>query len=252
VHAEWTKLRTLPSTWWLLLAVVAATVAGGAAATASLSPAGGARPAGCAEDTVRLSLTGVWLGQGAVIVLAVLAIGGEYGTGTIGAALRAEPGRLRLLGAKAVVVGALTALAGGLAVLGSLVAGRLLLPAGVPAPPGLDEAPVSRAAAGTVAFLVRTALTALGAATALRDTATAVTSVLGLFYGLPLLTALVADPGWRETAERLTPTTAAHAIRTTAGLDRLPLGPGAGLAVLVGYAVVALFVGAVALRVRDA
>jgi ABC-2 type transport system permease protein len=35
LHAEWTKLRTLPGPGWLLLAVIALTAAVSAAATAS-------------------------------------------------------------------------------------------------------------------------------------------------------------------------------------------------------------------------
>jgi len=36
LHAEWTKLRTLHSSWWLLVATVALTVTAGAAAVSSV------------------------------------------------------------------------------------------------------------------------------------------------------------------------------------------------------------------------
>ncbi|MEV0321474.1 ABC transporter permease [Streptomyces sp. NPDC050658] len=252
VRAEWTKLRTLPSTWWLLLAVIALTVMAGAAATAALSAGDCPVPADCHEDTVRLSLTGVWLGQGAVVVLAVLTMSGEYGTGTIRTTLTAEPGRVRVLAAKAAVLGSLVAAAGTLGVLGSLLAGRLLLTADGFAAPALTEGPTLRAAAGTVLYLTLAALIGLGAATALRDTATAVTSVLGLFYAFPLLAGLLADPDWQQNARRAAPATAGLAIQATTDLDRLPIGPWAGMAVLAGYAAAALVTGGVVLRVRDA
>ncbi|MGH3159304.1 MAG: ABC transporter permease, partial [Streptosporangiaceae bacterium] len=74
LHAEWTKLRTLPGTLWLLAAVIALTAALGAAADAAARcPA-----AGCQLDPARVSLTGTYLGQAAVAILAVLAISGEY------------------------------------------------------------------------------------------------------------------------------------------------------------------------------
>lgn len=172
---------------------------------------------------MKLSLTGVWLGQGAVVVLAaVLTMSGEYGMGTIRTALTTEPVRLRILAAKAAVLCALTATASTVGVLGSLLAGGLLLSADGFAAPTLTEGPTLRAAAGTVLYLTLTALIGLGAATALRDTA----------------------GGARDRRSR--------AIQATIDLDRLPIGPWAGIAVLAGYAVAALVTGGGLLRVRDA
>ncbi|TGB12057.1 ABC transporter permease [Streptomyces sp. MZ04] len=252
LHAEWTKLRTLHSTWWLLFALIALTVLAGVASTASLTAGDCPVPADCHEDTVKLSLTGVWLGQGAVVVLAVLTMSGEYGTGTIRTTLTTEPGRVRVLAAKAVVLCSLTAAASTVGVLGALLAGRLLLSADGFAAPALTDGPTVRAAAGTVLYLTLTALTGLGAATALRDTATAVTTALALFYAFPLLAGLLADPDWQENARRAAPATAGLAIQATIDLDRLPIGPWAGIGVLAAYAAAALVMGGVLLRVRDA
>lgn len=252
VHAEWTKLRTLHSTWWLLFAVVALTVLAGAATTASLTSGDCPVPADCREDTVKLSLTGVWLGQGAVVVLAVLTMSAEYGTGTIRTTLTTEPGRVRLLAAKALVLCALTATAGAVGVAGSLLAGRLLLSADGFATPGLTDGPTLRAAIGTVLYLTLAALIGLGVATALRDTASAVTAVLGLFYAFPLLAGLLADPDWQEYARRAAPATAGLAVQATVDLDQLPIGPWAGIGVLAAYAGAALVVGGAVLWLRDA
>ncbi|MDT0344540.1 ABC transporter permease [Streptomyces litchfieldiae] len=249
---EWTKLRTLPSTWWLLLALVGTTVAVGVATAASLSAGDCPAPAHCDEDTVKLSLTGVWAGQGAVLVLAVLSMSGEYGAGTIGTTLRAEPGRTRVLAAKALVVCGLTVATGAAGVAGSLLAGRALLTAeGFPVPALGDES-LLRAAGGTVLYLALAALIGLGAAAALRDTATATTAVLVLFYAFPLLAGLLADPDWQETAQRVAPATAGFAIQSTIELDRLPIGPWAGLGVVGVWAAGALLAGGTMLRLRDA
>ncbi|WP_165986095.1 ABC transporter permease subunit [Streptomyces sp. YIM 98790] len=186
---------------------MALTVAAGAAVTGSLTTGECPVPAECGEDTVRTSLTGVWLGQGAVIVLAVLAVGGEYGSGTIRAALAAGPRRLRLLAAKALAVCALTLAAAVPAVAGALLAGRWLLASGGFPLPGLTDGPVLRAAAGSVLYLLLTALLALGAGAALRDTATAVTAVLAVFSLLPLLAGMVSDPQWQERELRAAPAT---------------------------------------------
>lgn len=252
LRAEWTTLRTLHSTWWLLLAVVALTAAAGAVTCAALSAGDCPDPTACHEDTVRLGLTGVWVGQGAAVVLGVLAMSGEFGTGTIRTTLAAESGRLRMLAAKALVVGALMVAAGALGVLGSLLAGRELLTADGFDVPGLMATATLLAALGSVLYLALAALVGLGVATALRDTAAAATSALALFYALPLLAGLLADPDWQKWSWRLTPSTAGLAVQATRDLDRLPIGPWAGLGVLGAYAAGSLAVGALVLRKRDA
>ncbi len=75
LHAEWTKLRTLPGTGWLLLGVVAATVIISAAVSASVACTS---TAACHVDVTKLSLTGTYLGQAVVAIVAVLAVSGEY------------------------------------------------------------------------------------------------------------------------------------------------------------------------------
>ncbi|MDG4860286.1 ABC transporter permease subunit [Streptomyces sp. T-3] len=258
VHAEWTKVRTLPSTWWLLVGAVVLTVAVSTVTVGALSAHDCATPRGCHEDIVKQSLTGVWLGQAAVVVFGALAISAEYGTGTIRTSLTALPARLRLLAAKAVVVGGLSVAAGTLGVLGSLGAGRLLLPgggftAGNGYPPiSLADGPTLRAAVGTVLYFALVALLGLGVAAAVRDTAAAVTSVLGLLYAFPLLVGLIEDEAWRERLERISPASAGLAVQATKGLENLAIGPWAGLGVLGGYAAAALVLGGWLLRARDA
>ena len=100
LHAEWTKLRTAPGAAGLLVAAVSLTVAVSAAtAAATRCPA-----AGCGQDPAKVSLTGVYLGQVAVAIVAVQAIGGEYSSGMIRTTLAAMPRRTTVLAAKAVLV----------------------------------------------------------------------------------------------------------------------------------------------------
>lgn len=253
LHAEWTKLRTLPSTWWLLLTVAVLTVALGAAVTGSVSADQCPSPAECHEDTVKLCLTGVWLGQAAVAVLAVLAMSSEYGTGTIRVTLAAVPGRARVLAAKATVVTGGAVAAGTLAVLGSLLAGRLLLPGNGfgTAALSLTELPTLRAAAGSVLYLALIALLSLGTATVVRDTAGAITAVLGLLYAFPVVALMVADETWRERLQEIAPSSAGLAVQATRNLDTLPIAPWPGLGVLAAWAGAALLAGAAVFRLRD-
>ena len=237
LHAEWTKLRTTPDPVWLLLAAVALTVAGSAAAAAAVRCPGGA----CTPDPAKMGLTGVYVGQAVVAVLAVLTIGAEYGSGMIRVTLAATPRRTTVLAAKAAVLSCVTAAAGGVAVLGSVVAARLIL--------GVQ--PVPRAAVGSVGYLVLVALFALGVATAVRDSATAIGIVLGLLYLFPIIAAAVPDRDLQRHLQQIGPMSAGLAIQATTHLDRLPIGPWAGLGVLVGWAAAALLAGGLLLELRD-
>jgi ABC-2 type transport system permease protein len=254
LHAEWTKLRTLPGTPWLLAAVIMLTVAVSAAAAAAVScPSGG-----CSVDPAKLSLTGIDLGQAVAAIVAVLAVGSEYSTGMIRVTLTAMPRRATLLAAKAAVVTGLVLAAGTVAVLGSVLAGRLILsghgftPAhGYPLL-SLGDGPVLRAAAGSVLYLALIALLSLGVAAIIRDSGAAIGTVLGLLYLSPIIAAVVSSPHWHNGIERYAPMTAGLAIQATTGLRSLPISPWAGLGVLAAWAAAALLAGGLLLRLRDA
>jgi ABC-2 type transport system permease protein len=247
LHAEWTKLRTVPSTAWLLLTAVALTV-GISALTTSVVKC----PASCTADTTKLSLTGILLGQAAVATLAVLVMSGEYGTGMIRLSLAAVPRRTTLLAAKAAVVTGVVLVTGAVSVLGSVLIARLLLPDNGFAPISLLHGPTFRAAAGSVLYLALIALLGLGAASAFRDSAVAVTVVLGVLYIFPIIGNLILNAQWQHRIERWTPMNAGLAIQATKNLKALPIGPWPGLGVVALWAAAALLAGGLLLRLRDA
>ncbi|GLZ05241.1 ABC transporter [Actinomadura sp. NBRC 104412] len=259
VLMEWTKLRTVRSTGWLVLAAVVCTAGAGALVSWSADVRNcPADEPGCVQDVVRLSLAGVYLGQVAVVVLGVLAMSGEYGAGLVRTTLATCPRRRHVFAAKAAVVSALVLGAGLLGVLGSLLAARALLPghgfvpsAGYPPLSPADE-PTLRAYLGTVLYLWLVALLGLGVAAAVRHTPGALTAVLALLFTPATVVTLMNDPRWREWSEKLAPMTAGLKVQVTVGLDAQPIGPWAGLAVLAGYAGVALALGVTAFAVRDA
>jgi ABC-2 type transport system permease protein len=254
VHAEWTKLRTVPSTRWLLLTAIALTVG-----VSTLETAVTKCPASCGADTTKLSLTGILLGQAAVAVLAVLIITGEYSTNMIRITLTAVPRRATALAAKAIVLTSVILAAGIIAVLGSILAGHFILPgngftgAHGSLPLSLAAGPTLRAAAGSVLYLALIALLSLGLATALRDSGTTIAVVLGLLYIVPILTDLgTLDPVWEHRLQQWAPMTAGLAIQATRNLATLPIGPWPGLGVLAAWAAAALLAGGLLLRIRDA
>jgi ABC-2 type transport system permease protein len=254
VHAEWTKLRTLPGTGWLLLAAAALTAAVGVVAANAVScPAGG-----CQLDPAKVSLTGIDLGQAVVAIVAVIVISGEYSTGMIRLTLAATPRRWLVLAAKAAVVSAATLVTGAVAVLASVLAGGMLLARHrVTAVHGyqalsLGQGPVLRAAAGSVLYLALIALFSLGVAAAVRDSAVAIGVVLALLYLFPIISSTVTSPSWHRHLEQLSPMTAGQYIQATTNLRSLPLTPWQGLGVLAAWAAGAMLAGALLLRFRDA
>jgi ABC-2 type transport system permease protein len=248
LHAEWTKLRTDPAARWLLPCVVLVTVLLSLVAVAAASCRGG----GCGVDPAALSLAGVQFGQAVVVLLAVLAVGGEHGTGLLRTTFTAAPRRSAVLAAKAVLIGGLTLAAGAVAVLGCVAAGRAVLPGNGIAAPSLDDGATLRASVGSVLYLVLVGLLALGVAAAIRDSAASAAAVFALLYAAPLVAMMINDTELQRTLRRLAPMTAGLAVQATTGLDDLPIGPWAGLAVLAAWAGAALLLGAVVLHRRDA
>jgi ABC-2 type transport system permease protein len=261
VQAEWTKLRTVPSTAWSLAALIALMVALSALVVAGTDSRDCApATSGCATDTTVLALSGVYLGQIAVVLIAVTAVSTEYDTMMIRTTLAANPHRGVVLAAKALVVTATVLGAGALGVFGSLLAGRPLLTDkgfssanGYP-PPSLADAPTLRAAVGTVLYLGLVALLCHGIAIAVRHTAAAVTAAVAVLY-LPVLVALIVPMSGQtqERVQKYSPMSAGLAVQATVeGAGRVHIGPWAGLAVLAAYAGAGTALGYVLIRSRDA
>jgi ABC-2 type transport system permease protein len=253
VRAEWTKLRTLPSTGWLMLIAVAGTVGLGLAITEALNYRNCDTP--CAIDTTQLSLAGVRLGQVGILALAVLAVTAEYSSRTIQPTLMAVPRRFPVVLAKLGVVTLLGSITGILAVGGSLAVGRAVLPGnGFTAAHGfpafsLGDDLVRRAALGTVIYMVLVALLAAGLGLLLRDTAGALTAALGLLYGPPIVAMFISDAKWQHRLHRFGPMDAGLAIQSKVAEH---IGPWAGVGVLSLYAAAAIIAGLAAFQWRDA
>lgn len=254
LRAEWTKLRTLAAPRWLLLSSIALIVGMGAVSAVPTSY----RSTGSGQDITKLSLTGVLLGQAIIAILAVQAISDEYGTGMIRTTLTAMPRRPQVLAAKAAILTALVLGAGTIAVSGSLLIGRLILPGnGFTAIHGypllsLSQGPTLRAAIGSVLYLALIALFSLGVATAVRESAAAIGTVLAMLYLFPIIAHVVGDANFQRHVEQIAPLTAGLAIQSTTNLHKLPIAPWTGLAVLAGWAAAALLVGVLLLKRRDA
>ena len=259
LHAEWTKLRTLPGTFWLLAALAVLTIAVSTAASAAY----GCTPGFCSAadtgtDPAKVALAGLYLGQVLAASVGVLAVGGEYGSGMIRVTLAALPRRLVMLSAKAVVVTGVVLVASVAGVLGSYVAGRALLPGhGLSAANGylvlsLGNGTDLRAFSCAVLYLVLIALMALGVTTAVRNSGAAIGIVLGLLFMFPIVTAVLPDHTLARHLNQVSPMQAGSYSQATVGLHALPLTPWQGLGVVALWAAGTLILGGLALRFRDA
>jgi ABC-2 type transport system permease protein len=239
---EWIKLRSLRSTWWVLALTVAGAVA--------IAVAVGVNTEDAAADLTNNALAGISLGLLLVGVLGVLAMTGEYTSGTIRATLAAVPNRPLVLAAKAAVFGALALAAGEAAAFIAFFAGGAALPAGIPAPT-LGQPGVLRAVVLGGAGYCLIGLLGVGLGAILRHSPAAIAVLVGGVYVLAQLVAGFATwlMAWLPVA------IVANSLSVTrpAGDGQVRfLSPWAGLAVLGLYAAATLGAGAWLLARRDA
>jgi ABC-2 type transport system permease protein len=244
VHAEWTKLWSVPSTYWALLATVAAIVSLGAvfAATGPTPPA----------DPPAWGLSGFFQAQLGAAALGALAMTSEYATGSIRATLAATPQRFTVLGAKTIVVAATTAAVGiAAALVAFLVATRVFAGRGIPV--ALTDPGAVRAVVGAGLYLAVLAVLALALGAVIRSSVGTIAAVVTLMLVLPGI-AGVLPAAWQDGVVGYLPAEAGQAVIgqtrfAPAGADLL--APWTGFAVLCGYAVVALAAAAIVLSARD-
>jgi ABC-type transport system involved in multi-copper enzyme maturation permease subunit len=250
--SEWTKVRSVRSTYWTLLAAIILGV--GFSAAISAGNAHDYKHADLADkvlfDPTRLSTAGLlFFAQLALGVLAILVMSSEYSTGTIRATMAAVPKRGYTLAAKAILVGVLSgALAMGLAFSGFFICQPII--AHYHAPTASIHGPgVFRAVIGGGLYIAALTLFALGLATIIRHTAGAITALVGTVFILPIVTQLLPD-SWQHDFSRYLPANAGSAISSTIP-DPNSLTPWVGYFVFVGWAALALGVGWYLLRTRD-
>jgi ABC-type transport system involved in multi-copper enzyme maturation permease subunit len=214
--------------------------------------------------TVRDYLLGIFIGLIAMAVIAAMFMTAEYRRGLIRTTLAASPDRIRVLAAKAVVIGAVAFLVGLAA-----AAGAVLIGTHVAHSEGVDLYPEPwptelRIIVGMAALFAVAAVFTLAVATVVRRSAAAIIIVIVTLVIPFVLSAPPGIPaGLNDWLLRVTPA-AAFALQQpapkyyqvaayyTTGSGYFPLAPWAGFAVLCGWTVAALALAAYLLRRRDA
>jgi ABC-2 type transport system permease protein len=243
--SEWTKIRSVKSTY-VLLAVAAFTAVGGSAIVA-LSERASNKPD--RFDPVA-SIFLAWLEYPilALGILGALTFTSEYTTGQIRTTFAAVPQRLSVLAAKAAVTGAVALIFGETLAFATFSLFEAIL-AGHHGATSLSHPGVSGEllSAGFTLFAIALLGLALGAI--IRHTAGAVAAIPALIY-LPLVVLWLPHP-WNDTIGKLTLLTAAYELvseHSHSGLLSRPLS----LAVVAAWPAAALVIAAVVIRKRDA
>ena len=232
--------------------------------TGDIAPiVGGAANTNYDTGTIADHLVAVIFGLIVLVVIGAMFVTTEYRRGMIRVTLAASPRRGRVLAAKAVVIGLVSFVLGlPAAALAVVVGSRLSRGHGVYVLP-VGWATELQVIAGTAALLAMAAVLAVAVGTILRRGVAAVATVIVVFI-LPYILGdtSVVGPSVSEWMFRLTPV-AAFAVQQSVPQypqvvgqygppEYFALAPWAGLAVLSGYAALALALAYVLLRRRDA
>ena len=251
LRSEWLKLQTLRSTWFTLLAaVLVLVIASGIIANhVHDNLAHGAVFRDPEDrDVLTLPFRGFGLSQLVMGVLGVLAITGEYATGTIRASFTAVPRRLPVLWAKVVVfalLGFTTMLA---AAFGAFFLGQHLLGSyGV----GLGAPHATRVVFALAGYLTLVGLLGLGLGGIVRATAGGIASLVGLLLVAPGILAALGT-SWATSVSHYLPLNAGLAMFSDRPAIGGELSPTGGLLTMLAWVVASIVGAAVVISRRDA
>jgi ABC-2 type transport system permease protein len=280
IRSEFTKLRSVRSTYWTIASLFIVSL--GIAAIAGFAIANNIHnnPVNKAGmDATQASLIGFFeLGQLIIAVLGALAITSEYSTGMIRTSLTVMPRRGTVYAAKlivfttvtliiSVITSFLTFFVGMAAMSGSGVTASLFHSVTIPAngvqngPPNnvtfsgtdvISPGTVVTAIIGTALLVTVVALIAFGLGAIIRHTAGAITSAIGLLFVVPIIVQVLPNT-WRWDVMRFFPDAAGRVLPVTIGQQNPHLWsawPQFGVTLI--YAAVLLGAGAYLFRKRDA
>ena len=288
IASEFTKIRSVRSTYWTIAALVivgvgiAALIGFGIASNIHNQPWNKAGT----DGTQSILTPFLFIGQLIIAVIGAMVITSEYSTGMIRTSLTAMPrrgtvylGKLIVLTTVTLVVSLVTSFlaffVGSATLSGSGVAGSLFhnvtIPASVNMSPGpngpgggspnyafvgtdvITSGHVLTAIIGSALFVTVVALIAFGLGAIIRHTAGAITSTIGLMFVLSIIIQLLPD-SWRWDIMRFFPDAAGRVLSVTLPGQQDPhlWSTWPQFLVTVIWAVVLVGVGGYLFRKRDA
>ena len=183
LHAEWSKLRTLRSTYVILAATLALGLGVSVLGASSTAAHWDTLPAAdrAAFDPIAQSFEGFQYGQLVLVLLGVLVIGAEYGTGEIRSTLAATPRRWAVYAAKAIVLATLTLTISMISAFAAFLLCQQAL-AGKNLDVGLGAPHALRSVLVAGLYMTVVTMVGFGLAAFLRSTAAASTAAFGLIF----------------------------------------------------------------------
>jgi ABC-2 type transport system permease protein len=255
VRSEFTKLRSVRSTYWITFVLVLASVGWCAAyclGTVHQWPHMSAQDRSGFDATQNSILGLALLGQLVIVVLGALMITSEYSTGMVRTSLTVMPRRGTLYAAKAAVFAAVSLVVAFVASFGTFFLGRILL-SSTHVAMSLSQPGVLRSLIITALFVEACGLIAFGIGALVRNTAAALTLAFGLLILLPQLTRTLPVFLHNDLIRWVPGGDAINSMTATIGGPIPHTFPAWGeFAVIVGYAAILLAAGAVLFSRRDA
>jgi ABC-2 type transport system permease protein len=249
LRSEFTKIRSVRSTYWTLLALVIVTV--GIGALTCLGAVSRGADHGPNFDPAFRSLVGLYLGQLIIAVLGALTITSEYATAMIRTSLAVQPRRGTLFAAKAVVFAVVSLVTGLVASFASFFIGQAIL-SSKHLNTTLSQPHVLRAVIGGGLFLAVCGLLSFGLGAILRHTAAAITASIGLLFVLTIVSNFLPQ-SWQVHVDKWIPANAGSQIWTVVTDPTAHLfSAWTGFGVFVAYAAIAIAAGLILFRKRDA
>ena len=243
--SEWTKFRSVRSTYWSLLVAVVTPVAASALVAFAFA---NQRAPGPPPDPLLPEVISLEYAVIAVSVLGVLAFSAEYSTGLIRTTFTAAPRRRAVLAAKAVVLGAVTLAAGELVAFTSFGLVQAIL-AGHHQGVSLSRPGVPGAVLAAGLLLCVCALLGLALGSVIRHTAGGIAATIAVIV-LPSILGLLPAP-WNGRIGRFTLLQAGRQVTALHPAANL-FSPAWSLLVLLAWPAAALAAAAVLITRRDA
>ena len=234
IRSEWTKLRSVRSTYWTAIVALLVSV--------------GITVLGCAEmvhnfaresdhlvgfDAANFSLQSLYAAQIALGTLGVMTITGEYATGMIRTTLTSVPQRRAVIALKALVYGLAMLVIGEIMSFAAFGIGQAILHEkhiGV----SLSDPGVVRVVFGGGLYLATVGMLAFGLGALFRRTAAGLATFFGVLF-LPSALIDLLPNSWRANAIKFAPANAGTQILNRNRVHEM-LGPWQGLGMLALYA----------------
>lgn len=278
VKSEFTKIRSVRSTYWTLFAMLVVCVGIGALFSwgqterllslehgvklngqgippAAIQSMVAHRAAEIRSTATAISLFGLLIGQLIIVVLGALSITSEYSTGMIRTSLTSMPRRGTVFAAKGVVFGAVALVTGLVASFTAFFVGQAILSSQHVNTTIGHHAVLAQVIGGGL-FLAATGLLAFGIGAMLRHSAGAIATGIGLMFVVLILSNFLPGPpsGWfgQTDFDKWIPFYAGSHLWQNQMIGVNPFSPWVGFGVFCAYAAAAIIGGLALFLRRDA